>query len=151
MVVPVACQCGQSPHAAVAGAWLSAFALAADVYSCSSRNSLSSPQPELSKTPRRPKMANRGYDVVVDVDAEVCIPAYFPFHRSVQSNVYDRATSAIPIFRRTSNSTLLVSSPTHQQQCNPRRLRIDQRTSSVPQTSKTTSVTRKRNRIPRLF
>jgi hypothetical protein len=56
-------------------------------------------------------MANRGYDVVVDVDAEV-ITSIPLLSLAVPSNLRNRATSAILTFRRTLNSTLRVSTAT---------------------------------------
>src|ERR1051325_10481580 len=66
-------------------------------------------QPHFSDR-RVAKMANRGYDVVVDVDQEVCSTVYTS-HSEGGCLTSIRAIWAIPTFRTTtSSSTLPVSS-----------------------------------------
>lgn len=84
------------------GEWLSvapARSGKADVYT--------SQLPDNNSRTQSITMANRGYDVVVDVDAEVSKSGFYSF--TVHFSNSSRATSDIPTCKRTLNSTRPVS------------------------------------------
>lgn len=66
-------------------------------------------RPQRPQATTRPNMANRGYDVVVDVDAEVRKRTAHTHSRPFLT--IGRVTSDIPTSRRTSNSTPPVRLP----------------------------------------
>lgn len=122
------------------GEWLSvapARSGKADVYT--------SQLPDNNSRTQSITMANRGYDVVVDVDAEVSKSGFYSF--TVHFSNSSRATSDIPTCKRTLNSTRPVS-PLQRQQ-SPSLIQITNHCPfTVSQTSKMTNAPPKHKPIP---